>query len=62
VIERFHPGQRAVRDDRSGRIFTGITHQKARDRMERVMGRRQPSTEGYQTPDGFVPKSEMHNR
>lgn len=62
MTERFHPGQRAVRDETSGRVFTGFTHEKAREKMERVMGRRQPSTEGYQTPEGFVPKSEMHNR
>lgn len=60
-MERFHPGARAIRDDRSGRVFTGPTHHQARDMMEKIMGRRQPSTEGYQTPDGFVTKTEMHS-
>lgn len=60
--DRHYAGQKAVRDQRSGRVFTGPSHQKARARMEKVMGRRQPSSEGYQTPDGFVTKEQMHNR
>lgn len=60
--ERFYPGKRAIRDETTGRVFAGPTHHKARDRMERATGRRQPGTEGYETPNGFIPKSEMHER
>lgn len=59
-MERFYPGTKAVQDEKTGRVFTGSSHYEARNRMENVTGRRQPATEGYQTPDGFVSKSEMH--
>lgn len=58
--DRFYADAKAVKDEPSGRIFTGDSHHDARDAMERAMGRRQPGTEGYLTPDGFVSKSEMH--